>query len=465
MSSTSRKRAPAPLLNRRQLCKAGAGFAAVGLSPFEAMALAAGNAAQVRSDVRVLDIMIPGGAALLDFFPHTLFPELAASPHIDAYYKGLGSVAVPGKPLAVTNNFQAALGALQGSAASLVVGVDSGTPAHEFGIPFASTGHHEFVNIDSPTATITTVLGALSHNPMPAHMIINSRARLGKFAATPFLAGSSLRSFTLAYGSDPASASFKGMIAAGNLATALDNGFFARLPRAKRDFLRPWYEAMVATRLDLADNVYANLIPTAAEISRYQDFLAADDGAIGGIFPATIRAFQHDFTKFIALGMPGYWDTHGAHATTAPANVAKVGKILSALCADLASTPDPSAPGKTLADTTIIRMTTEFTRTPNMNSGGGFDHHTWSWALILGPAAYVKDGLILGGVDAEYKAQGWENGQVQPLTTASRIDHGHVVCAMYKFMGVDLSLVPELPTTMRQQFAAGAGKIGVFKNA
>lgn len=105
--------------------------------------------------------------------------------------------------------------------------------------------------------------------------------------------------------------------------------------------------------------------------------------------------------RLVEAGVPfvevdlGGWDNHAdIFPTLADRKLPELDKAMSALVSDLADR------GR-LDDTAIIWMG-EFSRTPNINGGGGRDHWARSWSVVVGGAGF-KRGIAVGETSSDGK--------------------------------------------------------------
>ncbi len=105
--------------------------------------------------------------------------------------------------------------------------------------------------------------------------------------------------------------------------------------------------------------------------------------------------------RLVEAGVPfievdlGGWDNHsGIFPTLRNTKLPELDKAMSALVSDLADRG-------LLEDTAIIWMG-EFSRTPNINGGGGRDHWARSWSVVVGGAGF-KRGVVVGATSDDGK--------------------------------------------------------------
>ncbi len=98
--------------------------------------------------------------------------------------------------------------------------------------------------------------------------------------------------------------------------------------------------------------------------------------------------------RLVEAGVPfievdlGGWDNHsGIFPTLRDTKLPELDKAMSGLVSDLAD--------RGLLDDTAIIWMGEFSRTPNINGGGGRDHWARSWSVVVGGAGF-KRGVVVG---------------------------------------------------------------------
>jgi hypothetical protein len=115
-------------------------------------------------------------------------------------------------------------------------------------------------------------------------------------------------------------------------------------------------------------------------------------------------------------------------------------RAFSSLIEDLLVMPGHE-PGKTMFDETLIVVSQEFGRTPEMNSAGGRDHYGNIFTnMFMGGG--VKPGRIIGKTDAtgdNLLDVGWKYKQ-QPMMD-------HIASTIYSALGIDYSkVIPDTPS-------------------
>jgi hypothetical protein len=102
------------------------------------------------------------------------------------------------------------------------------------------------------------------------------------------------------------------------------------------------------------------------------------------------RLVEHG-VRFVEVSLGG-WDTHNANFVKVPENCEKLDKALSSLLADLYS--------RGLLNETLVVLTSEFGRTPDINQNIGRDHYPKAFSAIMAGGG-VKGGFVYGKTDKE----------------------------------------------------------------
>ena len=105
--------------------------------------------------------------------------------------------------------------------------------------------------------------------------------------------------------------------------------------------------------------------------------------------------------RLVEAGVPfvevdlGGWDNHAnIFPTLQDQKLPMLDQAMSALVADLAD--------RGMLDDTVVRWMGEFSRTPNINGGGGRDHWARSWSVVVGGGGF-KRGVVVGETSSDGK--------------------------------------------------------------
>jgi hypothetical protein len=142
-------------------------------------------------------------------------------------------------------------------------------------------------------------------------------------------------------------------------------------------------------------------------------------------------------TRYIHITHPD-WDHHKnifnhANKSNHYVRCNEFDRAMASLLRDLAASPSPRQPGKTLLDETLVVVATEFGRTPGALNGNAGRHHYNLCYLSLFAGAGVKGGRIIGKTDADgekFVETGWKYKRMQPKTE-------NVYATIYSAMGID----------------------------
>jgi uncharacterized protein (DUF1501 family) len=110
----------------------------------------------------------------------------------------------------------------------------------------------------------------------------------------------------------------------------------------------------------------------------------------------------------VSVTVPGF-DMHSGELEQAPGIYGGLGRMWAALHFLLQHVPDPTSPGASMLDRTLVVTNSEFGRDPGLantgfNGGGGSDHGSHPATFYLGHAvmgAGVVGGRVLGGVNTD----------------------------------------------------------------
>jgi uncharacterized protein (DUF1501 family) len=105
--------------------------------------------------------------------------------------------------------------------------------------------------------------------------------------------------------------------------------------------------------------------------------------------------------RLVEMGVPfvevdlGGWDNHAnIFPTLQNQKLPELDKAMSGLVADLAD--------RGMLDDTVVIWMGEFSRTPNINGGGGRDHWARSWSCVVGGGGF-KRGVVVGETSSDGK--------------------------------------------------------------
>ncbi len=107
------------------------------------------------------------------------------------------------------------------------------------------------------------------------------------------------------------------------------------------------------------------------------------------------QSLKNGISQCVSVRLATGLDTHSNWAQDQPARQERGWRTVAALLTDLKNSPDPSADGSSLFDTTTVVVFSEFARTPLFNNLQGRDHFVGNSCLVAG--AGLKGGLSIGG--------------------------------------------------------------------
>lgn len=106
------------------------------------------------------------------------------------------------------------------------------------------------------------------------------------------------------------------------------------------------------------------------------------------------QAVKANISQCVSVRLTESLDTHTNWAADQAPRQERGFRALASLMSDLAATPSPEGPGRTMLDETTILAFSEFGRTPLFNNLRGRDHFLGSSCLLAG--AGIKGGVTYG---------------------------------------------------------------------
>ena len=196
----------------------------------------------------------------------------------------------------------------------------------------------------------------------------------------------------------------------------------------KEDDYRAYYQSAYEL---LTDERWPKLFAASEEDkARY----GADEFGLGCILARNLIEADAG-TRFIYIYDGDKWDHHSGifdrsrqwnHYTTCP----RLDQGFTSLLTDLGARPG-SEPGTTLLDETLIVVTSEFGRTPEMNPVAGRDHYRFAYATMYAGGG-VQGGRVVGRTNedgSEVVDPGWKHAG-QPFMD-------NTVATIYSALGID----------------------------
>ncbi|MCB9731208.1 MAG: DUF1501 domain-containing protein [Deltaproteobacteria bacterium] len=131
------------------------------------------------------------------------------------------------------------------------------------------------------------------------------------------------------------------------------------------------------------------------------DMSFAGDGSFPAQIEVAVSALALGVAQCVTISPPVSWDTHTDSDNQQSALWEALFVGLKKLMDRLAGT---TVAGRALLEDTVVVVTSEMGRTPQLNSDQGRDHWPWTVAMVLG--AGVRGGRVYGGYDAGYAGVG-----------------------------------------------------------
>ena len=223
-----------------------------------------------------------------------------------------------------------------------------------------------------------------------------------------------------------------GVQAGGALIETLDNLATSQLTPAQISALQPWHAASRGVEGVYGRNLSALLAYSPEVKARY---LNAEDWQGPGVVAGAFLSLKAGLSPYATVSFAGEFDTHSAHLARHLPSLVLLARTLSVLAADLASTPDPDDASLTLAQTTLIVVSSEFVRTPKFNAAHGTDHWQSGSAILMG--AGVVDNAVVGRTGLDALALGWKGGDAVALTPETALLPEHLVASLLRGLGFE----------------------------
>ncbi|WP_437811043.1 DUF1501 domain-containing protein [Sorangium sp. So ce1078] len=111
-----------------------------------------------------------------------------------------------------------------------------------------------------------------------------------------------------------------------------------------------------------------------------------------------LEAMRRNVVRCVSFSSSGF-DTHTSNYRQHAATQQELFDLLAALLGSLDATPHPTRAGKKLSDHTHILVTSDFCRTPQLNTAMGRDHYPNNSAMVISPR--FRGGFSFGKTDPE----------------------------------------------------------------
>ena len=367
--------------NRREFLFVGL-VGSLGLTLGNAMKLRGQTVSGKASAQSVINIFMPGGMAAQETFDPKLLAPIE--------YRGpLGTVKTKLEGV----YFSEALPKTAQVADRLCVvrAMTHGEADHSRGTHNMFTGWRPSPAVQYPSigSIVSHELG--SRNDLPPYVCVPRQPN--EFAGTGFL-GSAYGPFSL--GADPANGGFK--VRDLNLPGGVDEKRFAER-REMRAVVDAHFSALEKSdALEGMDSFYqrayamisSDKARAAFDLSKETAKLRDDYGHnAAGQRMLLARRLVESGVRFVSLTYGG-WDHHDNIRNGVTSQMPAFDQAFAALIRDLES--------RGLLDTTLVLVTTEFGRTPKINSTGGRDHHPKVFSIVMAGGG-IKKGTVHGTTD------------------------------------------------------------------
>jgi hypothetical protein len=367
--------------NRREFLFVGL-VGSLGLTLGNAMKLRGQTVAGRASAQSVINIFLPGGIAAQESFDPKLLAPIE--------YRGpLGTVKTKLEGV----YFSEALPKTAQVADRLCVvrAMTHGEADHSRGTHNMFTGWRPSPAVQYPSigSIVSHELG--SRNDLPPYVCVPSQPN--EFAGTGFL-GSAYGPFSL--GADPANGGFK--VRDLNLPRGVDEKRFAER-REMRAVVDAHFSALEKSdAVEGMDSFYqrayamisSDKARAAFDLSKEAAKLRDDYGHnAAGQRMLLARRLVESGVRFVSLTYGG-WDHHDNIRNGVTSQMPAFDQAFAALIRDLER--------RGLLDSTLVLVTTEFGRTPKINSTGGRDHHPKVFSILMAGGG-IKKGTVHGATD------------------------------------------------------------------
>ena len=367
--------------NRREFLFVGL-LGSLGLTLGNVLKLRAESASAKASAQSVINIFLPGGIAAQESFDPKLLAPIEYRGPLSTVKTKLDGVYFS-EPLQKTAQVADRL--------CVVRSMTHGEADHARGTHNMFTGWRPSPAVQYPSigSIVSHELG--SRNDLPPYVCIPSQPN--EFAGTGFL-GSAYGPFSL--GADPADGGFK--VRDLNLPGGVDDKRFAER-RQMRAVVDAHFSALEKSdALDGMDSFYQRAYAMiSSDKARAAFDLAKEPAALrddyghnaAGQRLLLARRLVESGVRFVSLTYGG-WDHHDNIKNGVSSQMPAFDQAFAALIRDLE--------GRGMLDSTLVLVTTEFGRTPKINSTGGRDHHPKVFSIVMAGGG-IKKGTVHGATD------------------------------------------------------------------
>jgi hypothetical protein len=367
--------------NRREFLFVGL-VGSLGLTLGDVLKVRAESASGKAGAQSVINIFLPGGIAAQESFDPKLLAPIE--------YRGpLGTVKTKLEGVYFSEPLQKT--AQVADRLCVVRSMTHGEADHARGTHNMFTGWRPSPAVQYPSigSIVSHELG--SRNDLPPYVCIPSQPN--EFAGTGFL-GSAYGPFSL--GADPASGGFK--VRDLNLPGGVDDKRFAER-RQMRAVVDAHFSALEKSdALDGMDAFYqrayamisSDKARAAFDLEKEPAPLRDDYGRNeAGQRMLLARRLVESGVRFVSLTYGG-WDHHDNIKHGVSSQMPAFDQAFAALIRDLEN--------RGMLDSTLVLVTTEFGRTPKINSVGGRDHHPKVFSIVMAGGG-IKKGTVHGATD------------------------------------------------------------------
>ena len=425
-------RSPRSGLSRRDFLTVGA-VAGLGLNLGDFFAIRRAQAEQKHYDFleptaeSVIQIFLPGGMSAQETFD--------PKPYAPIEYRGeMGSIPTNVEGIVLGDTLKQT--AQITDKLTILRAMTHGEAAHERGTHNMFTGYRP-----SPALVFPSMGSIVSHeygprNNLPPYVCIPNQPN--PYAGTGYLS-SSFAPFSL--GADPASSGFK--VRDLSRAADVDDARFARRRSALEAVNDYFTKKTKADAVGAMDTFYERAFSLIESKDAREAFdIDAEDAKLRdeyGRNPAgqrmlMARRLVEAGVRFVTLTY-GSWDHHQRITPSVRAQMPAFDTAFARLIRDLDE--------RGLLDTTLVMVTTEFGRTPKINSDGGRDH----WPKV-GGALVAGGGLRCGQVLGSTTRWGEE-----PLSRP--VHFRDVFATLYHRLGIDVATTQFTDLAGRPQYLVG----------
>lgn len=424
--------------SRRDILRAGgaaAGLTLIGGWPWR------NNQATARliaAPKRFLQINLDGGwDSALATDPVVLAKRDAGGYQSDyAQSAALAPTTVPGKSkLVVGAGLAPAISAFASMPTAFVNGIYNEISAHEFAAQYISSGKISLTNTRDYPA-IPAMLGSTLAG-FPPHVVLGKAIPMGetRYTSPPLHAASIEALNTMIGGPSGSSLPDDGLFHseligdAQELIDGLDAHTYNQLPAEHQRDLASWRAGSGKVQSIYNRKLGGQLVLTKEIKDRYR--ITSDSGPEVDL-ASVFTLMKSNLCPYVTTGVLGF-DHHADHLLHHVPLMKRFAAALAVLVQDLLKTDDPLAPGKKLAETTTIYITSEMVRTPKFNIMGGTDHWPAFAAILMGQG--VTDNVVIGATDNQAYALGWQGNGPVTFSEKSALLPDHLIATILSYMG------------------------------